>query len=93
MLPQIAQSINNAWQSACDCSTSITSVVQATCENYKDDLIAMVIQELEEATVGLSVLSMKGVAVVPDGHHLTQGRWFGSIFGGDFPGEFCADTW
>jgi hypothetical protein len=87
----IADAINDAWQSACGCSTDITAGVQAACNAYKDDMIDQLITLLDEAAISLSVVSLKGIANIPDGAHMTNGRWYGAVFGGDFPGEFSAE--
>ena len=86
----IADSINDAWQSACGCSTDVSAVVEATCDSYKDDMIAQITTLLDEATVSLSVVTLKGITAIPDGTHMNDGIWFGSVIGGDFPGEFTA---
>ncbi len=87
---QIADAINDAWQSACGCSTDVSAVAEATCDAYKDDLIDQVTTLLDNATVSLSVVSLKGIADIPDGNHMANGVWYGSVIGGDFPGEFTA---
>lgn len=87
---QIAAAINNAWQSACGCSSDVSVVVEATCESYKSDLIDQVVTAIDGAVVTLSVLTLKGVGNVQDANTLTSGVWYGSVIGGDFPGTFSA---
>ena len=38
----------------------------------------------------MSVLKKKGIGTVNSGNAIANGRWYGSLVGGDFPGEFTA---
>jgi len=88
--PAIAVDINAAWQRACGCSTNVTGVAQAACMSFEADITNRIATLIDEAAIKLSVVSLEGVAVVPDGARLIDGSWYGSLIGGKFPGSFEA---
>lgn len=87
--PSIARGINDAWQGAGG-GTDITGVVEAACANFETDLLAQLTTILDEAAIELSVVSFEGVADIPDGSRMINGRWFGELVSNDFPGQFTA---
>jgi hypothetical protein len=89
--PGIAAAVNQAWQSACGCNTDIGPGIEAACAGYKGDMVAVLTEALDEAAIRLAVLSLEGVAVIPDAQRMIDGVWYGSLVGGDFPGTFDAD--
>ncbi len=66
----------------------------SACEAGKDPAIDAIIRYLEQLTVTFSVLSMRGQAPILDDRHLgsaaNPGRWYGSLAGGNWQGEFTA---
>jgi hypothetical protein len=86
----IAESLNDAYQQACDCNGDITVAVEAACTGFESQLITDLQALVDDAAVQLSVLSLQGVAEVADEDRLAPGQWYGSVLGGDFPGDFTA---
>jgi len=88
----IANGLNDAWQSACGCSTDIRSAVQAKCNDYKSDMLDKLGRLIDEAAIKMSVVTLQGIATVPDsGTQMLNGTWYGELIDRDFPGEFSAD--
>jgi len=87
----IADGINDAWHSACGCSTDISPGVEAACTGFKSDMISELTTLIDEATIELSVVSLQGIATIPDnGNQMLDGSWYGELVSRDFPGEFSA---
>ncbi len=65
------------------------------CEAGKGPAIRSITDYLEQLTVSFSILTMRGQAPIPDDHHLgdlpsNPGRWYGTLGGGNWQGEFTA---
>ncbi len=86
----IASALNSAYQSLTGSGTSITGTVQAACTGLENQLLTNLQQLIDDATVQLSVVSMQGIATVASDSRLDPGTWYGSVVGGDFPGDFTA---
>ena len=69
-------------------------VALSACEAGKDPAIDAIVDYLRQLTVTFSVLSMRGQANILDDRHLgnraNPGRWYGSLAGGNWQGEFTA---
>jgi hypothetical protein len=72
----------------------VYDAVYAACESAKGPAIDSIIQYLDDLEVTFSVLSMHGQADIIDDNHLGNssnfGRWYGSLGGGSWDGEFTA---
>jgi hypothetical protein len=89
--PSIAYDVDDYVYSACTFCPSVYGIVEDGCYLVVDNIIGNLSNMLVSAANDLSLLKRKGVATVsPDGRMLSQGIWFGSLIGADFPGEFTA---
>jgi hypothetical protein len=66
------------------------SVVDAGCNGVKRTLISKVQSAINTASTTFGLLAIQGEAHVTSANALDMGKWDGSLFGGDFPGEFTA---
>ena len=86
----IANAINDSWQSACGCSTDISAGIEATCTGFKADLMADLTTLIDEAAIEMSVVSLEGLATIPDANRMLDGSWYGQLVSRQFPGSFHA---
>jgi len=85
----IAVALNNAYQSLTGLG-GITGTVEAACTGLESQLLTELQQLIDDAAVQLSVVSLQGVGKVANDSRLDPGTWYGSVVGGDFPGDFTA---
>ena len=88
--PSFASAVDNYVGQVCSFCPGVRSVVQFACVNAINSGIAKLSDEIDNAAVRLALLKKKGIATVTSGDQLTGGQWYGSLVGGDFPGEFTA---
>ena len=65
------------------------------CDAGKQPAINAIVNYLDQLTVSFSILTMRGQAPIPDNDHLgdppsNPGRWYGTLGGGNWQGEFNA---
>lgn len=68
--------------------TLVEGLARTSCNAAAVTLRDRVVDGLRNATVGLSLIEIKGYA--PIGERTMDGVWEGSLMGGDFPGSFQA---
>lgn len=88
--PAIAQALNNTYQNLTGGGTNITSTVEAACTGLENQMLTQLQQLIDDAAVKLSVVSLQGVGHVASETRMDPGTWYGSVLGGDFPGDFTA---
>ncbi len=86
----VSDAINDAWQGACGCSTDISPGIEAVCTSYKADLMTELTALIDEAAIELSVVSLEGLATIPDANRMLDGSWYGELVSREFPGSFTA---
>jgi len=60
------------------------------CDNGKGQAIQAILDALDNLTVQLNLMSMRGQADIVTSSFLDNGRWYGSLAGGSYDGEFTA---
>lgn len=64
--------------------------VWEVCDNMKQPAIDAIIQALDDIEVNLSLMSMRGDADIDNDQTMSNGRWYGTLVGGNYDGEFSA---
>lgn len=74
--------------SACSFCPSVAGVAAGACQGFVSAAANKAGQELDKAAVEMALIKIKGTLTVTKDAVLSDGRWYGSLAGGDFPGEF-----
>jgi hypothetical protein len=89
--PAVASTLDDYVGSVCTFCPVITGPATAACSALVQQGVSRLGQAIDDASVKLSVITLKGIIdVAADGSSLSGGEWYGSLVGGDFPGEFSA---
>lgn len=88
--PGFASAVDNYVGQVCSFCPGVQTVVNVACVGAVNTGISKISQEIDDAAVKLSLLKKKGIANVASENQLTGGQWYGTLIGGDFPGEFTA---
>ena len=64
------------------------AAVTAACNSQKQLLIKMLIKELDALTAGLTYMSLKAKATIPNNNQMQNGKWYGVLGGGLGNGNF-----
>jgi hypothetical protein len=75
--------------SVCPACPSVQGLVQTGCQTELASLVSEIDNALAAPT-SLDLMKIKGMANVQDMNHLVNGRWYGSLLGGDFTGDFTS---
>lgn len=86
----IATAIDDLVYSMWSDAPSVYDPIYNVCDAKKDDAIDSIIQALDNIEISLNLLSLRGVVPIVDDNHMNPGRWFGSLAGGNFDGDFTA---
>jgi hypothetical protein len=86
----IAGAIDDLVYSMFDWAPSVYDPIYEVCEGNKDNAINQVIDALDALEVTFNLLSLRGVSPIVDSSHLDPGRWYGTLGGGNFNGDFTA---
>jgi hypothetical protein len=91
----IGAGVNDLLQGLSDSVPDVTDAVTAGCEGLRSQLITLLDQTLQNIVVHLSLMTLRGQASIDAAHvaqpqTLDQGKWFGTLAGGNFDGEFTA---
>ena len=87
---QIAVAIDNYVYQACSFCPVVTGIVNGACTGLLSAGVSKMTQAIDETIVELSLIKRKGIGNVDSGTRISNGTWYGSLAGGDFPGEFTA---
>lgn len=68
----------------------VWDIVNDFCESERDNAITSIVNALNNIEVSLNLLSMRGQADITTSSYLQNGRWYGSLAGGNYSGEFTA---
>lgn len=74
----------------CSFCPIVTSIVDGACTTLVNQGIQRISEEIDKASVEMSVVKKKGIAAVNAQGQLSGGTWYGTLAGNDFPGEFSA---
>jgi hypothetical protein len=88
--PSFAFAVDNYVGQVCSFCPGVQSAVNFACNTAVNAGIAKISEEIDNAAVKLSLIKKKGIATVASGSQLSSGQWYGTLVGGDFPGEFTA---
>jgi hypothetical protein len=77
---------------SCSYCPSVAGIAAGACEGLVFAAVSKMGEEIDKATVKLSLIKRKGSVVVNQGPAFDDGRWYGSLAGGDFPGEFTMQS-
>ena len=86
----VAVTIDNYVYNNCSFCPAVTGIVNSACTNFLNQGVQQVSQAIDQATVELGLIKRKGIVKVDSETKLSGGKWYGSLAGGDFPGEFTA---
>ena len=86
----VAVTVDNYVYNNCSFCPSVTSIVNSACNGFLNQGVQQVTQAIDQATVELGLIKRKGIVKVDSETKLSGGKWYGSLAGGDFPGEFTA---
>jgi hypothetical protein len=87
---EVAVAVDNYVYSACSYCPVVTGIVQTACNVFVLAGVSEMSQAIDATTVELSLIKRKGIGKVDGATKLSGGKWYGSLAGGDFPGEFTA---
>lgn len=68
----------------------VYDAVYNLCENGKQQAIDALINWLDNIEVSLNLMSMRGQADIATSSFMNNGRWYGTLVGGSYDGEFSA---
>jgi hypothetical protein len=86
---QLEALILSIWSGA----PSIAASIEQACNGQKGNLIDTIVKELASITTKLKLLQLSGVVNIPNpgGDSVLQGgKWYGTLGGGNFQGDFSA---
>lgn len=86
----VAVTIDNYVYNNCSFCPAVTNIVNSACTSFLNQGVQQVSQAIDQATVELGLIKRKGIVKVDSETKLSGGKWYGSLAGGDFPGEFTA---
>ncbi|MBN2723093.1 MAG: hypothetical protein JXR95_03370 [Deltaproteobacteria bacterium] len=87
----IAGAIDDLVYSMWSDAPSVYDPIYSFCDSQKDNAISEIIDALDDITVNLNLLSLRGVVPIVNDSTMEPGRWYGSLAGGNFDGDFTAD--
>ncbi len=86
----IAVAIEDLVWSIWEDAPSVYNPIYTACENRKQDAIDAIIHALDQIEIELNLLSLRGMSPIVTDRDMHPGRWFGSLAGGNFTGDFTA---
>ncbi|MBU1244715.1 hypothetical protein KKD52_07370 [Myxococcota bacterium] len=86
----IAVAIEDLVWSIWEDAPSVYSPVYSACDSQKQNAINAILNALDNITVQLNLLSLRGMSPIVTDRDMHPGRWFGSLAGGNFTGDFTA---
>jgi hypothetical protein len=84
----IGYALDNQVAGACSFCPSVAGLAAGACQGFVNTAAVKAGQEIDEAAVEMSLIKVKGTAAIAEDGTISDGRWYGSLLGGDFPGEF-----
>ncbi len=86
----IAASIEDLVWSIWADAPSVYGPVFTACNNRKASAIQAILNALDNITVSLNMLSLRGTSPIVHSGYMHPGKWFGKLAGGNFTGDFTA---
>ncbi len=87
---QVGIAVDNYVYSACSFCPDVSSIVNVACLGFKNAAISKLTESINQSASELSQIKRKGIGKVDGATKLSGGKWYGSLVGGSFPGEFTA---
>lgn len=87
----IASTIEDLVWSIWEDAPSVYDPIYSGCNSQKQNAINAILNALDEITVRLNLLSIRGMSPIVTDRDMHPGKWFGSLAGGNFTGDFTAN--
>lgn len=85
---RIGDQVNNQWEET-GSNVDIDGIIEAACVELRTQGIEAIADQLAALEAKLNVITLQGSAEAKTDRQLTNGHWYGSLVGSDFPGEFA----